>query len=379
MSSSKTLVILAGTRPEIIKQVPLLWAAAASDRWNARFVATGQHRDLGEQILSDLGVTVDRSLNLMTAAQSPTEFLGHALQAIGPLLAELRPDWVAVQGDTTTALAGAIAAFYARVPVLHVEAGLRTHNLSLPFPEEGHRQLITRVTSAHAAPTETAAAMLRQENVPARQIRVTGNTGIDCLLRTASRLNQAPTAPSGLPAELRKLDQTGDAPLVFVTMHRRESFGAPLRGMCSALARAADQFPQAQFVLPVHPNPAVREIICTQLAGRPNFHLVEPLAYTHCVWLMNRASFIVTDSGGLQEEGPALGKPVLVLRDVTERPEAVECGAALLIGCAEEQVYTAVARFLAEPDSWLDMAAPRFPYGDGNAAPRILEWLESGF
>lgn len=375
MSSNRTLLVIAGTRPEIIKQAPLKWAAENRPDWRSIFALSGQHRELGEQTANDLGITPDHNLDLMRPGQSPSDFLGLALPALSRLIAETQPTWVAVQGDTTTALAGALAGFYARVPVLHVEAGLRTHNLALPFPEEGHRQLITRVSNAHAAPTRAAFDMLTSEAVPNDRILQSGNTGIDCLLRTVAKMREQSTPPAGLPAAA--VDWSGkDRPaLVLVTLHRRESFGSTLEGMCRALARAANDFPEVIFTLPVHPNPAVGQVIHAALGKHPNVYLLPALPYTTCVWLMERCSFIVTDSGGLQEEGPALGKPVLVLRDVTERPEAVACGSAALLGCEEAAIYATLYRFLAEPESWREMAVPRFPYGDGQAAVRILDWL----
>ena len=375
MSSPRTLLVIAGTRPEIIKQAPLHWAAQSRPDWRSVFALSGQHRELGEQTTSDLGLKPDHNLDLMRPGQSPSDFLGLALPSIARLITETKPDWLAVQGDTTTALAGALAGFYARVPVLHVEAGLRTHNLALPFPEEGHRQLITRVTSAHAAPTQAAVDMLLREAVPSDRILMCGNTGIDCLLRTVEKLRGQATPPAGLPAAASAWSGPNRPALVLVTLHRRESFGATLEGMCRALARVASDFPKVAFALPVHPNPAVGQVIHAALGSLPNVHLLPALPYTTCVWLMERASFIVTDSGGLQEEGPTLGKPVLVLRDVTERPEAVTCGSALLLGCDEANILATLTRFLARPESWQDMAQPRFPYGDGQAAPRILDWL----
>lgn len=374
MTAQRSLLVLAGTRPEVIKQAPVLWAAARSPAWDARLVVTGQHRDLCELAVRDLGVEVSHSLDLMTARQTPTTFLSSALNALEPILRTTQPDWIAVQGDTTTALAGAIAGFYARIPVLHVEAGLRTHNLGLPFPEEGHRQLISRIASAHAAPTDEAARCLEREGVPRKKVLVSGNTGIDCLLEMAIRHSNRPEIPAGIPAHAISASESGGT-LVFVTIHRRESIGPNLTGMCRALARCAREFSTAHFILPVHPNPSVREAVVETLSGLPNFHLVEPLSYSACVWVMKRATFLVTDSGGLQEEGPALGKPVLVMRDVTERPEAIACGSAMLIGCSEEAVHTAIHRFLDAPQSWQSMTQPRFPYGDGKAAARILAWL----
>ena len=379
MTAPRKLLLLAGTRPEIIKQAPLHFAAEGNPAWDCRICFTGQHRELGLQMLGDLGLVADRQLALMQPGQRPADFLGSAVAAIGAVLREERPAWVAVQGDTTTALAGALAGFYERVPVLHVEAGLRTHNLDLPFPEEGHRQLIARIASAHAAPTAEAATMLRRENIPAGRILVCGNTGIDCLLRIVRRQQAGGAVPADVPAGLageaqRRHGNIGE-PLILVTMHRRESFGPPLAGMCRALAQVAREHPSALFALPVHPNPAVQASVQAGLGLLPNFRLIAPQSFTAFTWLMQRSVLLITDSGGLQEEGPALGKPVLVLREVTERPEAVAAGGARLIGCKEQAVYDAVTQLLVDPDAYRAMAVPRFPYGDGTAAEKILPWL----
>jgi UDP-N-acetylglucosamine 2-epimerase (non-hydrolysing) len=382
MNPPRKLLLLAGTRPEVIKQAPLFFAAQAGSEWDCRICFTGQHRDLGTQMLGDLGLTADHHLELMRPGQRPADFLGSAVVAVADLLRAERPSWLAVQGDTTTALAGALAGFYERVPVLHVEAGLRTHNLNLPFPEEGHRQLISRVASAHAAPTADTAAMLRAENILADRILVCGNTGIDCLLRVVRQQQAAGSRPASIPADLvREVEHraaTGfAAPLILVTMHRRESFGAPLAGMCRALARVARENPAALFVLPVHLNPEVQGAVQAGLGSLENVQLIAPQSFTAFAWLMQRATLLVTDSGGLQEEGPALGKPVLILREVTERPEAVRCGSARLIGCSEPAVHAEVTRLLTDAAAYRQMAVPRFPYGDGTSAIQILAWLGS--
>jgi UDP-N-acetylglucosamine 2-epimerase (non-hydrolysing) len=376
----RTLFLVVGTRPEIIKQAPLYFAAEQQG-WRCVVCFTGQHRDLGRQMLNDLGVRADHELDLMQPAQTPADFLGVAVPAIAALLRRQRPDWVAVQGDTTTALAGALAGFYEKVPVLHVEAGLRTYNLRLPFPEEGHRQLIARLATAHAAPTAEAANALRREGIAADAILTCGNTGIDCLLRTVAMLRRHSgrlprTLPPALAAQLAARDPRDEAtPVVLVTMHRRESFGPALAGMCRAFRRLARKHPTACLVWPVHPNPAVRGPVHRLLGKLRNVHLIEPQPFTAFAWLLERCTFIATDSGGLQEEGPALGKPVLILREVTERPEAVACGSAELVGCGERAIYAAAMRLLEDRAVYRAMAIPRFPYGDGTAAVKIITWL----
>lgn len=381
MTSARKLLLVVGTRPEVIKQAPLYFSAIQGGAWKPSVCFTGQHRELGLQMLGDLGLPVDTDLDLMRPDQTPADFLGSAVPALAGLIRRERPAWVAVQGDTTTALAGAIAGFYEKTPVLHVEAGLRTRNLALPFPEEGHRQLVSRLAAAHAAPTPGAAEELKREGTDPGTVLVCGNTGIDCLLRVIAALrSRGEGPPAALPAALaaalvRENPASPDAHVVLVTLHRRESFGEPLAGMCRALRRLAHENPAAVFILPVHPNPAVRDTIRGILGGLGNLHLIDPQPYTAFAWLLDRCTFVVTDSGGLQEEGPALGKPVLVLRDVTERPEAVACGAAELVGCGEQAIHAAATRMLRDRDAYLLRAVPRFPYGDGTAADKILAWL----
>jgi UDP-N-acetylglucosamine 2-epimerase (non-hydrolysing) len=331
-------------------------------------------------MLDDLGIQADRSLSLMKPNQTPGSFLGAAIAEISQVLRVEQPNWVAVQGDTTTALAGAIGGFYERIPVLHVEAGLRTYDLDLPFPEEGHRQLISRVASAHAAPTQVAADMLIAENISASRVLVSGNTGIDCLLkvtRDQQLNNRLPRTVQPQIAELfRKSGERNlERRVVLVTLHRRESFGVLLEGMCRSLKRLANAHPTITFIFPVHPNPAVSSVVTNHLGAISNLHLVPPQPYTAFAWIMKRVSFIITDSGGIQEEGPALGKPVLVVRDVTERPEAVRCGSAKLIGCKDEDIFSEASTLLQDVKSYDQMAKPRFPYGDGTAAVKIMEWI----
>jgi len=372
------ITLLIGTRPEVIKQAPLAFAAGDSADWSANIVFTGQHRDMGLQMLGDLGLRADRDLALMAPNQTPADFLGVAVPAISRLLRSERPDWVAVQGDTTTALAGALAGFYERVPVVHIEAGLRTYNPWLPFPEEMHRQLVTRVSQAHAAPTALAAKMLENERVEAGRILVSGNTGIDCLLRIAAAQRAAANPPEELTPQLIEATETHrdwHRPLILVTLHRRESIGTTMEGMCSAIAAVARKHSRAFIILPVHLNPLVQEVVHRRLGGISNILLIPPQSYRPFAWLLDRCTLVLTDSGGIQEEAPALGKPVLVLRDVTERPEAVECGAAELVGCEQDAIYAAADRLLSDRGEYARRAVPRFPFGDGRAAIKILEWL----
>jgi UDP-N-acetylglucosamine 2-epimerase (non-hydrolysing) len=380
VSAIRTLLIIAGTRPEIIKQAPLVLAARNDPRWRCVVCFSGQHADMGRQMLADLRITADIDLSLMRAGSTPDAFLGASVPAIRKVIDQYRPDWVAVQGDTTTALAGAIAAFYARVPAVHIEAGLRTYNRDLPFPEEIHRELITRVASAHAAPTSVAAQNLYGERVPRAAVLTAGNTGIDCLLQVTRRQRAEAYIPPDLPANVIAAASVSpaaqwDRPLILVTLHRRESIGDAMRGMCRAIRRVSERCSRATFLLPVHLNPEVRTIVQAELAQEPNVLLTEPLGYPTFAWLLDRCAFVLTDSGGIQEEAPALGKPVLVLREVTERPEAIECGAAELVGCREESIVASTLRLLTDRQAYKRMAVPRFPYGDGKASEKILEWL----
>jgi len=377
----KKLLLILGTRPETIKQAPLWWAAAAVPGWEVQICFTGQHREMGEQMLADLGLPCHYRLDLMRPDQTPAAFIGAAVPAIETVLRQSQPDWVAVQGDTTSALAGALASFYSRIPLVHIEAGLRTYDRTQPFPEEMHRQLVTRLAVAHCAPTETARAALLREAVPDASILMCGNTGIDCLLHVARllRANPPPADASVLPPGVQARLYANGAPtaarLVLITGHRRESFGGGFIAICRAVRRLAETFSTVEFVYPVHLNPQVRTVVHEMLTGLPNLHLIEPLAYRPFVQLMDRATLLLTDSGGIQEEAPALGKPVLVMRNVTERMEAVECGAAQLVGNDEARLYAATARLLSDEAAFRAMAVPRFPYGDGSSARRILAWL----
>jgi UDP-N-acetylglucosamine 2-epimerase (non-hydrolysing) len=370
LTSQLQLFVIAGTRPEIIKQAPLRFAALEQQGWRVRFCFSGQHREMGAQAFTDLGFAPDDTLDLMQQRQTPSDFIGAAVPALASLIRAAKPDWVAVQGDTTTALAGGLAAFYERIPVIHIEAGLRTYDGALPFPEEIHRQLITRVATAHAAPTPRNVEALRREGVPADNIFLAGNTGIDSLLRLVA---QAPGAEGAQVDEIRRI--IGNRRLVLVTMHRRESFGKAMIGMCEAVARLAASFPDAAFLLPVHHNPVVKETVQSILAGRSNVILTGPLGYTVFARLLAGATLAITDSGGIQEEAPALGVPVIVMRDVTERPEAICCGAAVIAGCEQEAIYRLAADLLGNPAAHAAMAIRRFPYGDGQSSSRILKWL----
>ncbi|HKQ60817.1 MAG TPA: UDP-N-acetylglucosamine 2-epimerase (non-hydrolyzing) [Candidatus Polarisedimenticolaceae bacterium] len=358
-----------GTRPEAIKMAPVLRELARHpERVRSRVCVSGQHRQMLDQVLELFGIRPDHDLDVMRPDQSPQRVAAAVLAGLEPLFERERPDWVLVQGDTTTVAAAALAAFYAGVRVGHVEAGLRTHNLRQPFPEELNRRLVDGVSELLFAPTETARSNLLAEGVPPGRIHVTGNSGIDALLETARRpyaWEAGPLAP--LPRDRR---------LVLVTAHRRESFGAPLARVCEALVELAARYAATvQFVFPVHPNARVAEPVRAALDGREGLTLLRPLDYFSLVQLMKRAVLVLTDSGGLQEEAPSLGVPVLVLRDVTERPEGVEAGNARLVGTDTAAIVAATSRLLDDPTEHARMARAINPYGDGHAAERIVRLL----
>jgi UDP-N-acetylglucosamine 2-epimerase (non-hydrolysing) len=367
----RTCAFVLGTRPEAIKLAPVLLAMRARPaQFRPLLWVTGQHRELLDQVLRVFGLAPDADFALMQENQSQASLVGRILQSLDPLLAEHKPDWLLVQGDTSSALAGALAGFYAGVPVAHVEAGLRTYDLAAPFPEEGNRQLISRIARLHCAPTELAMRQLRAEQIPAGDIVQTGNTVVDAIRWVAARHSALPAWPAGFAPD--------GCRLVLTTLHRRESFGATLQGMLRAIrALAEDAALKLAFVFPVHPNPNVRQLVHEILGGCPRIALLPPLGYTELATVLAQSWLVLTDSGGLQEEGPSLHKPVLVLRDVTERPEGVETGAAELAGTDPVRLAAAVRRLAADPAAYARMAQARNPYGDGAAAGAILDALLS--
>jgi UDP-N-acetylglucosamine 2-epimerase (non-hydrolysing) len=365
-------MLVFGTRPEAIKMLPV--AAALRRRGFAPFLlSTGQHRDMLDQALAAFGAACDEDLGLMAPGQTLSELFARVLLGVGAAIERERPALVLVHGDTTTALAAALAAFHARVPVGHVEAGQRSFDLGRPFPEEANRVAVDALADLLFAPTVQAAANLRFEYAARGRILVTGNTGIDALLDTAARITTEPGLAARLQASLPRLDP--DRRLVVVTAHRRESLEAGLARICDAVAAIAARG-DAEVVWPLHRNPAARIPALRRLAGRAHVHLVEPLGYLEMVWLMGRAAILLTDSGGLQEEGPALGKPVLVMRDVTERPEALVTGTVKLVGTDPRAILAEAARLLDDAAAYAAMARHAFPFGDGTAAQRIALAIE---
>jgi UDP-N-acetylglucosamine 2-epimerase (non-hydrolysing) len=373
------LLIALGTRPEAIKLAPVILAARARAGIEVAVCNTGQHADLAAAALALFDIAADFDLDIMTPRQSLTEISVAALRALEPLLAAERPDWLVVQGDTTTAFAAALAGFYARIAVAHVEAGLRTGDIDAPWPEEMNRRLITQIARRHFAPLAANAENLRREGVEAARIHVTGNTGIDAIKWVVGRIATdrafADRAQAALDATgVAALGAAAAAPIVLVTAHRRESFGAGFRFICAAIGELARVFPDRHFVYPVHPNPAVRDSVRQALeAAPPNLHLIEPLDYLPFAALMARAELILTDSGGIQEEAPSIGKRVIVMRRVTERPEGLGTGLVRLAG-------TEAARIVGDARDalhgrWPAPARGSDVYGDGNAAQRIVAAL----
>lgn len=362
------LMVVFGTRPEAIKMAPLVKVLQQSPGLQVSVCVTAQHRQMLDQVLQLFDITPDFDLDLMHPGQSLTQLTCNILQGMEKVLSQDRPDWVLVHGDTSTTLGTSLAAYYQQVSVAHVEAGLRTHNLYSPWPEEANRQLTGRLARRHFAPTVQAQENLLREGVAAHTIHVTGNTVIDALLWVSRQLDEDPQRGAQLAARFPFLHE--GKRLVLVTGHRRENFGAGFESMCQALRAIAGQ-PGVQVVYPVHLNPKVQEPVRRILGGVDNVHLIEPLDYLPFVYLMKRSHIILTDSGGIQEEAPSLGKPVLVMRDTTERPEAVEAGTVKLVGTDCDRIFSETMRLLEDSSSYQRMARAHNPYGDGLAAQRI--------
>jgi len=362
-----------GTRPEAIKMMPVVRALrAAGAGVDCRVCVTAQHRQMLDQVLAIFEVVPDWDLNLMQPNQDITDITSRILVGLRSVLREWRPDIVLVHGDTTTTFAASLAAFYERLEIGHVEAGLRTGDRYAPWPEEMNRKLTGALATLHFAPTETARENLLAEGVVPESIVVTGNTVIDALLAVVHRTREDEATRTKLESIFSYLDP--DKKLIVVTGHRRENFGAGFESVCRALARIAGR-DDVQVVYPVHLNPNVQRPVREILGNLPQVHLIEPLDYVPFVGLLDRAFLILTDSGGIQEEAPSLGKPVLVMRDVTERPEAVEAGTVRLVGTDEERIVAETERLLDDPDHYESMARSHNPYGDGRASERIVEGL----
>ena len=365
------LLFVFGTRPEAIKMAPvILEAQKRANTFETIVCVTGQHREMLDQVNRYFQIVPDIDLQLMQPDQTLAALTSRCLTELDRVITEKKPAFVLAQGDTTTVLAASLAAFYHKISFVHIEAGLRSGNIFSPYPEEMNRRVSSIVAARHCAPTHRAVDALRMEGVPAEMIRLTGNTVIDALMQSVERERE-----NAVRWEV-KYPFVGYRPMVLITAHRRESFGSGFESLCSALHKLALRFTDHTFVYPVHLNPNVRGPVFRLLGNLPNFHLIEPAAYPEFVWLMDRSTIILSDSGGIQEEAPSLGKPVLVLRDTTERPEAVEIGATKLVGTDETLIVETASRLLTDRPFYDSFRSKANPYGDGTAAKRIVDWLE---
>lgn len=370
----KTLCVF-GTRPEAIKMAPLHIALSADERFEAKLCVTGQHREMLDQVLSLFQIGPDYDLNIMKPGQDLTDVTTAILQGMKKVLCDYRPDVILVHGDTATTFATTLAAYYQQIPVAHVEAGLRTGDIYSPWPEEANRKLTGALANLHFAPTETSRDNLLREGVESSKILVTGNTVIDALLDVVERLKEDPSLRAKASEPAAFLD--AERRFILVTGHRRESFGEGFERICKALREVARMHPDVDIVYPVHLNPNVREPVRRLLSNVKNIYLIEPLDYLPFVYLMNKAHIILTDSGGIQEEAPSLGKPVLVMRDTTERPEAVAAGTVRLVGTDINVIVRELHSLLVDSEMYRSMSVAHNPYGDGRACKRIIEGLLS--
>ncbi|MGA3245694.1 MAG: UDP-N-acetylglucosamine 2-epimerase (non-hydrolyzing) [Bacteroidota bacterium] len=368
----KNVAVVFGTRPDTIKMAPIILELQKHKHFRVTTIATAQHRQMLDQVLEVFGIKPDYDLNIMQPKQSLAELTKNTIGALDDVLVEAKPDIVLVQGDTTTTFVGSLAAFYRQIPVGHVEAGLRTQDKANPFPEEINRRLTSCIADLHFAPTATAKQALLKEHIPAKQIIVTGNSVIDAL---GYAIKKTYTFPD------QRLNEFVDEgrKIILLTMHRRENWGAPMAGACKAVKELARRYPDYRFVFPVHLNPIVRDVVYPILGDIANVVLVEPLPYSDFVNLMARSHLILTDSGGVQEEGPSLGKPILVLRTVTERPEAVQYGTVKLVGLDPKTISSTARTLLDNPRAYQKMATATNPYGDGHASRRTVQALEHFF
>lgn len=365
------LLFIFGTRPEAIKMAPvIIEAQKRSNKFETVVCVTGQHREMLDQVNRYFQIKPDIDLQLMQPNQTLAALTSRCLVEVDRVITTTKPSFVLAQGDTTTVLATSLAAFYHKIPFVHIEAGLRSGNLFSPWPEEMNRRISSIVAARHCAPTRRAADVLSAEGIQPDAIRLTGNTVIDALMYSVER-----ERGNAVRWEV-KYPFIGNSPMVLITAHRRESFGQGFESLCSAFRQLALNFPDTVFVYPVHLNPNVREPVIRQLSDLPNFHLIEPATYPEFVWLMDSSTIILSDSGGVQEEAPSLGKPVLVLRDTTERPEAVEIGVTRLVGTNEKLIVETARKLLTDNTFYDSFRGKANPYGDGTAAKRIIDWLE---
>jgi UDP-N-acetylglucosamine 2-epimerase (non-hydrolysing) len=369
----KKNLIIFGTRPEAIKMAPLVKAFLANDAFETRVCVTAQHREMLDQVLSFFDITPEYDLDLMKPNQNLYGLTADIITGLKPILEEFQPDFVYVHGDTTTTMSSSLAAFYSGAKVCHVEAGLRTFNKRAPFPEEINRCVTGSVADYHFAPTTTSSQNLRNENVSPENILITGNTVIDALLESVERVGDLENT------EIESLKKLVDPSkkLILVTGHRRENHGQGMINICGALREISETHKDVQIIYPVHLNPNVQKPVYEILGTQENIHLIDPLAYPAFVWLMNQSELIITDSGGVQEEAPSLGKPVLVMRDTTERPEAVEAGTVLLVGTNKAKIVEEANSLLTDKARYDAMSTLHNPYGDGKACKRIVEFIQN--
>ncbi|MCP3697569.1 MAG: UDP-N-acetylglucosamine 2-epimerase (non-hydrolyzing) [Aliivibrio sp.] len=366
-----------GTRPEAIKMAPLVHKLSEAQGIESKVCVTAQHREMLDQVLNLFDITPDFDLNIMKPGQSLYDVTSNILMGLKPVLEEFQPNIVLVHGDTATTLSTSLAAYYQQIAVGHVEAGLRTGNIYSPWPEEGNRKLTGAIATLHFAPTSTSQQNLLNEGIDNNSISTTGNTVIDALFLIRKKLEQDQDLNATLAAHFSELDPAKK--LILVTGHRRESFGGGFERICEALVEIAQKHPDTQVLYPVHLNPNVREPVNRILKGVDNVHLIEPQDYLPFVYLMNQAHIILTDSGGIQEEAPSLGKPVLVMRDTTERPEAVEAGTVKLVGTNKQAIIDAVENLLTNQADYENMSRAHNPYGDGQACDRIIDSIKQHF
>lgn len=373
----KKILIVFGTRPEAIKMAPLVKALQKdTEHFETRVCVTAQHRQMLDQVLEVFGITPEYDLNIMAPNQDLYDITAKVLLGLREVLKDFRPDTVLVHGDTTTSMAASLAAFYMQIPVGHVEAGLRTYNMLSPWPEEMNRQVTDRICTYYFAPTEQSRANLLQENIDAKKIFITGNTVIDALLMAVDIISTTAGVKEKMAKELQEKGYTvGDREYILVTGHRRENFGDGFLHICKAIKELAALHPEMDIVYPVHLNPNVQKPVYELLSGLSNVYLISPLDYLPFIYAMQHSTLLLTDSGGVQEEAPSLGKPVLVMRDTTERPEAVEAGTVKLVGTNAEAIVSNVTALLLDKEMYKRMSETHNPYGDGQACERIIAAL----
>ena len=373
----KKILLVFGTRPEAIKMAPLVKALQKdTEHFETRVCVTAQHRQMLDQVLEVFGITPEYDLNIMAPNQDLYDITAKVLLGLREVLKDFRPDTVLVHGDTTTSMAASLAAFYMQIPVGHVEAGLRTYNMLSPWPEEMNRQVTDRICTYYFAPTEQSRANLLQENIDAKKIFITGNTVIDALLMAVDIISTAAGVKEKMAKELQEKGYTvGDREYILVTGHRRENFGDGFLHICKAIKELAALHPEMDIVYPVHLNPNVQKPVYELLSGLSNVYLISPLDYLPFIYAMQHSTLLLTDSGGVQEEAPSLGKPVLVMRDTTERPEAVEAGTVKLVGTNAEAIVSTVTALLLDKEMYKRMSETHNPYGDGQACERIIAAL----